>query len=160
MLIITARLRRSFVVLGVAGLVLLCGALAASGILFHTDTATAAVVSESQKVKTNDDRISYLESFGWTVEPEAIAVEELRIPKSFDSSYDEYLAIQTEQGFDLTKFEGKKVKRYTYLVTNYPTGEENVQAALLVYKDAVIGGEVLSSQSGGFVHGLPMPAEK
>ena len=74
-----------------------------------------------------------------------------------DDSYDEYLALQSQQGFDLTQYAGKRVKRYTYEIANYPTGETGVQANLLIYKNTVIGGEVLSPQMDGFLHGLTMP---
>ena len=50
------------------------------------------------------------------------------------------------------------MKRYTYEVTNYPTGETGIQAGLLIYKNTVIGGEVLSSDLGGFIQGLAMPS--
>ena len=73
------------------------------------------------------------------------------------SNDDEYLELQTAQGFDLTKYAGKRVKRYTYEITNYPSGETGVQANLLIYRDKVVGGEVLSPQMNGFVHGLSMP---
>ena len=86
-----------------------------------------------------------------------MATQELLIPEEMDESYDEYLTLQSEQGFDLTKYAGKRVKRYTYEVTNYPTGEQGVQANLLLYKNTVIGGEVLSPQLDGFLHGLAMP---
>ena len=56
------------------------------------------------------------------------------------------------------KYAGKRAKRYTYEITNYPTGESGIQAGLLVYKSTVIGGDVLSAQLGGFIHGLEMPA--
>ena len=101
--------------------------------------------------------MAYLESYGWTVSPEAIAVEELLIPEEFDETYADYLALQAGQGFDLTKYQGKRVKRYTYEITNYPSGEQGVQAGLLVFKNTVVGGEVLSSQVDGFIHGLAMP---
>jgi len=58
----------------------------------------------------------------------------------------------------LTKCAGKRVKRYTYEITNYPTGESGVQANLLIYKNTVVGGEVLSAQLDGFLHGLTMPS--
>ena len=99
----------------------------------------------------------YLESFGWTVEPEPLAVEELLIPEEFDETYTQYLELQSSQGFDLTQYCGKRVKRYTYVITNYPTGETGVQAGLLIYKNTVIGGDVLSPQLGGFIHSLEMP---
>ncbi|MEG1879613.1 MAG: DUF4830 domain-containing protein, partial [Pseudoflavonifractor sp.] len=54
-------------------------------------------------------------------------------------------------------YRGKRVKRFAYAITNYPTGETDVQAGLLVYKNKVIGGEILSGQAGGFLHGLSMP---
>ena len=88
----------------------------------------------------------------------AIAVEELIIPEQFDETYSQYLELQASQGFDLTDYCGKRVKRYTYEITNYPTGESGIQAGLLVYKSTVIGGDVLSAQLGGFIHGLEMPA--
>ena len=74
-----------------------------------------------------------------------------------DASYDDYLALQSGQGFDLSKYAGKRVKRYTYEITNYPTGETGILANLLIYKNTVIGGEVLSPQLDGFLHGLAMP---
>ena len=49
------------------------------------------------------------------------------------------------------------MKRYTYEVLNYPTGEKGVQANLLIRKNTVVGGEVLSPQLDGFLHGLAMP---
>jgi len=74
-----------------------------------------------------------------------------------DDSYQDYLALQSQQGFDLEKYAGKRVKRYTYEVLNYPTGETGVQANLLIRKNTVVGGEVLSPQLDGFLHGLAQP---
>ena len=108
-------------------------------------------------VKSNEDRVAYLQSYGWEVSAEPLATEELLIPKEMDASYDDYLALQSGQGFDLSKYAGKRVKRYTYEITNYPTGETGILANLLIYKNTVIGGEVLSPQLDGFLHGLAMP---
>ena len=101
--------------------------------------------------------MEYLAGYGWEVNSEPLATQELLIPEEMDESYDEYLALQSQQGFDLTQYAGKRVKRYTYEITNYPTGETGVQANLLIYKNRVIGGEVLSPQMDGFLHGLAMP---
>ena len=114
--------------------------------------------SAPKGVRTNEDRIAYLESYGWSVSSDPIAVEELIIPEQFDETYSQYLELQASQGFDLTDYCGKRVKRYTYGITNYPTGESGIQAGLLVYKSTVIGGDVLSAQLRGFIHGLEMPA--
>ncbi len=158
MFIVTAKLRPGRILLGAAAIVLVIGAVVTMSGLADTRGAQAASAPASPKgVKTNEDRVAYLESYGWTVTPDAIAVEELLIPEEFDNTYDEYLALQSEQGFDLTQYTGKRVKRYAYEITNYPTGETGVQAGLLIYKNTVIGGEVLSSQLNGFIHGLKMP---
>ena len=158
MFIFTARLNRKRLVAAAAALVVLCGAALALGTP-GTDTAADAPAPPSPpaKVKTDEDRITFLESFGWQVAPEPVSVEEMLIPETFDESYAEYLSLQQSQGFDLTEYCGKRVKRYTYAITNYPTGESGVQISILVYKNKVVGGEVLSPQLNGFLHGLKMP---
>lgn len=158
MFIFTARINKRRLAAGAAALILLCGtALAVGGRETGHSTDVPASVSASKKVKTNEDRIAYLEQYGWQVEPQPLAVEELQIPEEFDESYTKYLALQESQGFDLTQYRGKRVKRYTYEITNYPTGEVGVQASLLIYKNQVVGGDVLSAQLNGFLHGLEMP---
>ena len=109
------------------------------------------------EVPNNLARITFLKSYGWEVSEEPSEVVSVVIPQTFGDVYENYNAIQTAQGFDLTKYQGKRVKRYTYEISNYPTGETGVQAGLLIYKNTVVGGEVLSSQLGGFIHGLAMP---
>ena len=158
MFIITAKVRKGRIVAVAAAAAVVCGVLvAAAGLLGGRGAAASAAVSP-KGVRTNEDRIAYLESYGWSVSSEPIATQEMLIPKEMDESYNEYLALQSGQGFDLEKYAGKRAKRYTYEITNYPTGESGIQAGLLVYKSTVIGGDVLSAQLGGFIHGLEMPA--
>ena len=130
MFIWTAKLRRGRLVAGVAAIVVLCGAVALVGGVLSARGVDSA---------------------------DPLSVEELAIPEEFDETYTQYLSLQSGQGFDLEKYKGKRVKRYTYEISNYPTGETGVQAGLLIYKNTVVGGEVLSSQLGGFIHGLAMP---
>ena len=118
---------------------------------------SASAAPSPKGVKTNEDRVEYLSAYGWQVSQEPIATQELLIPEEMDDSYDEYLALQSGQGFNLEKYAGKRVKRYTYEITNYPTGETGVQANLLICRNTVVGGEVLSPQLDGFLHGLAMP---
>lgn len=159
MFIFTAKLNRKKIILGAVGAVLLCGAaILAATALNGRGAAALSPAPDAKGVRTNDDRVAYLAGYGWTVEPECISVEELRIPQEFDETYTQYLELQASQGFDLTKYCGKRVKRYAYTISNYPTGESGVQVGLLVYKNTVIGGEVLSTQMNGFIHGLAMPS--
>ena len=117
----------------------------------------AAPESAVSQLLANEDRVAYLESFGWLVAEEPASVEEILIPETFDASYDEYLALQSEQGFDLTQYSGKTVKRYTYQVKNYPGLQEHIWASLLVYQKTIIGGEIYCSQGAGFTQGLEYP---
>ncbi|MGI5963714.1 MAG: DUF4830 domain-containing protein [Lawsonibacter sp.] len=158
MLIVTAKVPKRKLAFGVAlSALVCCCALALNLVASPVQQAAASTTPNPKGVKSNQDRIDYLSAYGWQVAEQPIATEELLIPKEMDESYDEYLALQGEQGFDLSKYAGKRVKRYTYEITNYPTGETGVQANLLLYKNTVIGGEVLSPQLDGFLHGLEMP---
>lgn len=159
MLIFTARVTRTRLIAALAALVLVCGAaITAASLNNSSQSIGTAAAAAPKKVSTNEDRIAYLESYGWQVVAEPVAVEELLIPDEFDDTYAEYLALQQSQGFDLTRYCGKRVKRFTYEITNYPTGESGVQASLLIYKNQVVGGEVLSARLDGFIHTLEMPS--
>ncbi len=155
MIIYTARLPKKRLL--AAGAAALCCLFAVLTFTLTLSGRAVAVSAEVKNVKTNDDRLAYLNGLGWQVSSQPIATEELLIPEEFDDSYQGYLALQAGQGFDLTQYKGKRVKRYTYQLTNYPTQAEPVQIALLIYKNKVIGGQIQSS-SGSFLHGLTLPA--
>ena len=158
MLIMTAKLPKRKLTLGVAAAALLCCcAIALNFGQALTREASASAIPSPKGIKSNQDRIDYLSAYGWQVEEEPSATQELLIPEEMDESYDDYLALQSQQGFDLQKYAGKRVKRYTYEILNYPTGEAEVQVNLLIRKNTVVGGEVLSPQLDGFLHGLAMP---
>jgi len=154
--ILTARLSPGRLAAGAAA-VLLCAAALTAAALWSVRDATASSAVDGSRVRTNDDRVAYLQSYGWQVDPEPLSVEELILPETFDQPYTQYLELQSAQGFDLTAYAGKRVKRYVYQVTNYPTGESGIQAGLLLYRDQVVGGDILSSALDGFIHGLTMP---
>lgn len=157
MFIFTAKLRKGRIFAVAAAAVIVCGVLVAATGVLGTRSATAAATASPKGIKTNEDRVAYLEHYGWLVSPEPPTTEELTIPKEFDETYSQYLQLQADQGFDLTQYQGKRVKRYTYQVTNYPTGESGIQIGLLMYKNTVIGGDVLSGELNGFIHGLTYP---
>lgn len=56
----------------------------------------------------------------------------------------------------MSLYAAKRVKRWTYRVTNYPGYEDKscIQATLLVYDGQVIGGDVCSVELEGFMHGF------
>lgn len=158
MLIVTAKLsRRKLALWGAAVVGLLCCVLLLGSGCGQPALGVESATISPKGIKTNEDRIQFLSGYGWQVVPEPVAVEELLIPEQFDESYRDYLTLQTEQGFDLTPLAGKRLKRYTYQITNYPSGQADVQVNLLIHKNTVVGGEVLSSKLDGFLHGLSMP---
>ena len=81
----------------------------------------------------------------------------MRIPTDPSEVFERYNDLQISQGFDLHEYSGKSVKRYVYEITNYPNSEDTYYATLLIYKNAVIGGDVCSSAQGGTMHSLNMP---
>ena len=158
MFIITARIPKRRLIAGTAA-VLFCLMAAIAGTAMTLSGRAAAASAEVKGIRGNDERVEYLAGLGWQVSPSPIATEELLVPETFDDSYAGYLDLQREQGFDLTRYCGERVKRYTYEITNYPTGETGVQAALLIYRNRVIGGQVQAAD-GSFLHGLARPAEQ
>ena len=104
-------------------------------------------------VRTSEDRISFLASFGWTVEAEPVISEDVTIPEEFDSIFASYNELQKKQGLDLSQYKRKTVQHYRYKVTNFESGE-TVYANLLIYRGKVIGGDISSATMNGFVYGF------
>ena len=164
MFIYTAKVTKGKLVAVVLGLAALIAAIAVivSAIGGNDTNETAHMKGKTETVefkniKTNDDRVAFLTSFGWDVNKTPLEIEEVTIPKEFDDVYSAYNELQKYQNCDLSKYKGKQVKRYTYEVLNYPTGEQGVCATLLVYKNRIIGGDVCSSNYEGFMHGFEKP---
>ena len=136
-------------------------ALIALVVLVPTYVPTSLLVGEDKIVYDNigspEARRAFLAGFGWEIDEEQAEVEEVVIPARFDAVYEDYNAIQKDQGLDLERYRGKSVMRCTYPVTNYPDYDGTVYATLLIYKDRVIGGDVCSASVDGFVHGWEAP---
>ncbi|MGM9625545.1 MAG: DUF4830 domain-containing protein [Eubacteriales bacterium] len=107
-----------------------------------------------ENIGTPESRAAFLGQFGWEVDEENAECVEVTVPARFDAVYQSYNAIQEAQGFNLERYRGKKVMRYTYPVTNYEGYDGTVLATLLIYKDKVIGGDVCSAETDGFLHGF------
>lgn len=125
--------------------------------IFLLNNGSASESSPSIVVKDNADRVNYLESYGWKINPEPVEEVTIIIPKDFDEVFQDYNSIQLEQGFDLSKYAGLEAVRYTYSVTNYPGDETSVVADIVVYRNKVIAGDIQSTALDGFMHGLNLP---
>ena len=161
MFIITKKIHRARLAAGVAIFAVAVAFVGAGFGLAHSIRSAEASADprpDPTGVRSGADRVAYLEAWGWLVEPEPAAIEEVLSPETCDASYDEYLALQESQGFHIQKYAGKTVKRYTYQVNNYPGLQEGIWASILVHKKTVIGGEIFSAQGDGFTQSLEYPA--
>ena len=109
-------------------------------------------------IKENSDRIAFITALGVEVKEAPTEEKTFRIPQDFDRIASGYNEIQKSQGLDLLRYKNKKVTRYTYEVKNYEGYEGKVYVNLLVYRNKVIGGDVCSADSSGFIHGFSKSA--
>lgn len=152
MFVMTAKLSKSKLIAGgvlIVALLILIVLLAGSG----GDTPSAA-----PKGTTNDERVAYLATFGWSVNAEPKEAQKVKIPESAENKvFARYNDLQKSQGFDLTNFAGKEAMRYVYEILNYPNAKAPVYASVLVYEGCIIGGSITDSAPDGFIHGFQKP---
>ena len=117
-------------------------------------SAYESVSYDYEKIKTDDDVERFLSQFGWQVGAEPYEQTDVTMPDTFDKIFAAYNQIQKQQGLDLSGYKRKTVKRYTYVVENYPDYEGKVYANVLVYRGRVIGGDICSADVEGFIHGF------
>ena len=104
-------------------------------------------------MRSNEDRVHFIESFGIKVKTEPAEEGVFLAPENLDRVSAEYNEIQKAQGLDLTKYTGKRITHYKYEVENY-NSDGAVYVNLLIYKNRVIGCDISSTDGAGFV--LPL----
>ncbi len=105
-------------------------------------------------LKTNDERVAFIEKLGLSVEEAPVETVEFRIPESFDRIISGYNELQRRQGLDLTKYKNKRAERFTYLVREYDGYDGDVYVNLIIYKGRLIGADVSSADPKGFLEPL------
>lgn len=152
MVIFTAKLSKARLI----GIV----AAAAALILFiiflaNRGTGTSMEPTAAAKLATPESRVEYLSSAGYTVSQEPVRTQEVQIPKEFSEVYQQYNQLQMSQGFDLTKYQGKRIMQYVYRIENWPEeNSEPVYATLLIYKNKLIGADIARGGEDGFLRPL------
>ena len=156
MMVMTAKVDKKKIALVVAGIVVLIVGLV---LLFggKDDTPTSATVTTAASVVGNDDRVHFLNGFGWEVTNSPTESSQVRIPEKASEVFDRYNELQKSQGYDLSRYTGQTVMRYVYKVNNYPGATEPVYATLLISKNQVIGGDVTNTAAKGVIQGFKMP---
>ena len=145
MLIVTTRLTRRKAALAV----ILLGAVLAGAIIL---VGRISVPEENPlpQLKDNQQRVDYLLSLGWEVEPEPLETLQILLPETLEEPYRTYNQLQLSQGFDLEACCGKQVSRFTYAVRNYPGRSEGVQANLYVCEERPVAGDLCCPGTDGF----------
>ena len=156
MFVITAKLNKKKIVAAILVVVIIAAAVTII-LTGRSSSKEAGSGSIGATVKNNEQRVAYLESFGWEVSAEPIEEQTITIPKSFDDVYSEYNDIQLQQGFDLSQYQGLEAVRYTYQVTNHPQTTDTVVADIIVYRNQVIAGDIQCVSVDGFMAGLQFP---
>ncbi len=106
---------------------------------------------------TAEERVAYLEGFGWQVNQQPIETLDLQLPERLENEWETYAKLQEGQNLPFADFAGQAVKRYTYTVTNYPDIPQGVQANLYLWGDQIIGGDIIVIGQGGFQTDLSFP---
>lgn len=151
MLVMTAKVNRKKIILAAAAAVALILAL-----VLLLSGGDSAATSAPGTVKGNDDRVQFLESFGWQVVTSPAESSQVRIPSQESQVFERYNALQKTMGYDLTQYAGQTVMRYVYKVKNYPGATEPVYATILVANNQVIGGDITDTAATGTISGFQM----
>ena len=151
MMVMTAKVNLKKVLLALAAVAALVLALI---VLLGGGKSTQ---TSAPAVSDNDGRVNFLKGFGWEVTTSPVESSQVKIPSESSPVFERYNNLQKSQGYDLSKFAGKKVMRYVYEIRNFPGATEPVYATLLVYKNQVIGGDVTDTSAHGKVRGFQMP---
>lgn len=103
-------------------------------------------------IETREDRVRCLRNYGWEVDITSETEEKIYIPMEFDAVYKRYNDLQKMCGFDLEKYKGESVLKYTFRVTNFPEHENaEVFVNLLIKDGKMIGGDCFTVALDGFM---------
>ena len=144
MVVMTAKVSKAKLI----AVVCILAAVICVSLLLLSDSGNAGSAAAAD-VNTNESRIVYLASCGWEVDPQPTETQEVLIPEEMNDVFQKYNDLQRSQGFDLSRFSGKKVQRYVYSVTNYEGSADPVYATLLISDGNIIGGDITVTGAAG-----------
>ena len=139
--------KKTALLLTLGGVILLAALL-----VFGAMRGSRAVSAEL--ASTQGERVAFLDSCGWQVDPQSETEKQIHIPERFGDVYERYNDLQRQQGYDLEPFRGMDCTMYSYAVENWPDASQEVIADLYIRNDRVIGGDVHSTALNGFMIGI------
>ena len=120
--------------------------------------AVIVLICSGGGLDTPEERAEYLASLGWEVNDQPIETLSVTLGETLEEPYLSYNDLQRSQGFDLTRYCGQTLSRYTYVVTNYPDASLPCQADLYVCGGVLAAGDIVCTGENGFMAGLAFPA--
>lgn len=151
MFVMTTKVDKKKIAIAAAAVVVLIVA-----IILLAGGRRSTTTSSSTTISSNDDRVLFLQSFGWEVVSTPAETSQVRIPSQTSEVFERYNTLQKTMGYDLSEFAGKTVMRYVYKIKNYPGATEPVYATILICNNQVIGGDVTDTAATGMMQGFQM----
>lgn len=151
MLVMTAKVNKKKIILAAAAVVAVIVAM-----ILLLGGGDSVSTSAPATIKNNDDRVRFLESFGWQVVTSPEESCQVRIPSETSEVFERYNTLQKTMGYDLSNYAGKTVMRYVYKIKNYPGATEPVYATVLIADNQVIGGDITDTAATGTISGFQM----
>lgn len=157
MMSLTLRMKKKRIVAVGFSLVFMATVITVAALGRKADS-TISPAGQNITENTNDERIKFLNGFGWLTSNEPCTISDVLIPAEFDEVYSSYNDLQKSQGYDLSEFKSMPVKKYTYEILNFPSVKDGeiVYANLLIYQNEIIGGDISSARLDGFMQGFAM----
>lgn len=143
MLSLTFRFKKKYIIICI--IFVFCIAFLLLNNAFSSETISPVTNITSENIP------DYIESFGFTVKKESKTVEKVKIPSVFNDVYENYNQIQIAQGFDLNKYKGKDVERFTFELMNT---DENLLVNVYLYENTVIAADICSTSINGQISAL------
>lgn len=108
--------------------------------LFVVSIVTISMFTIISKQNNNLTPEQYLKSLKYDIE--YVNETEIIIPQTFNQVLKEYNKLQKEQGFDLSKYGGKKCIKKRFVISSPKNKSQKYIADMIVYEEKLIGGHI------------------
>lgn len=149
MFVITLNKKKLGRILAVAVCVAVAGAVGMGVKSYFMKDSPTAASAKKVKLSTTQEMIDYITEKGFTADIQTAQVTEVEIPKKFDDNFVGFNEkIKQTDGLSLEKYKGDKVNKWTFDIIDYPNGDTQAAAVLLIKKEKLIGAYILELPDG------------
>lgn len=126
----------------------LCAAAALAVNAFTGGPAVETGAAPSVQVTDLSSLTAYLTGFGLEIDPNSVSVDNVKIPRKWDESFNAFNDVIKEAGLDLKPARGKDTEKWMALVPAKSTESAKTYAVVITYKDEPVGAYFLERPSG------------